>query len=59
MPRTALSNNLILAIYAEHEDAIARLWGDLGDEDDSTTMRDAVEEWLARQLVPPVEGDDL
>lgn len=48
--RTKLSNDLIVAIYAEHEEEIADLWGSMGDEDEGTTMRVAVEEWLARQL---------
>ena len=48
--RTKLSDELILSIYCEHEEEIADLWGRLGDEDEATTMRVAVEEWLARQL---------
>ena len=48
--RTKLSDDLIVSIYMEHEEEIADLWGSLGDEDEATTMRTAVEEWLARQL---------
>ena len=48
--RTKLSDDLIVSIYMEHEEEIADLWVSLGDEDEATTMRTAVEEWLARQL---------
>lgn len=57
--RTKLSNDLIVAIYAEHEEEIADLWAIMGDEDEGTTMRVAVEEWLARQLARPVTAEEL
>ena len=57
--RTKLSSDLIVAIYEEHEQEVGDLWAIMGDEDDTTTMRVAVEEWLARQLARPVTAEEL
>ena len=57
--RTKLSSDLIVAIYEEHEQEVGDLWAIMGDEDEGTTMRTAVEEWLARQLVRPVTAEEL
>lgn len=42
-----LTNDQIVDIYARHEEAIAALWVELGED---CTMRQAVEEWLRRQV---------
>ena len=49
--RTKLSNDLIVAIYAEHEEEIADLWAIMGDEDEGTTGLNAfsVGAWAAAQ----------
>jgi hypothetical protein len=53
--RTELTNDEIIAIFAGHEDAVKDIWV----EDMANTMRFAVEEWLARQLINPLTTDDL
>jgi hypothetical protein len=54
-PRTELTNNEIVILFIGHEDAVNDIWV----EDDENTMRYAVEEWLARQLINPLTTDDL
>ena len=54
-PRTKLTNNEIIALWDSHEDEVNAVW----EEDEDSTMRYAVEEWLARQLVNPIPTDDL
>ena len=53
--RTQLTNEEIAYIYSNHEDAVNDIWV----EDEANTMRFAVEEWLARQLINPITTDDL
>ena len=53
--RTELTNDEVAFIYSNHEDAVSDIWV----EDEANTMRFAVEEWLARQLVNPLTSDDL
>jgi hypothetical protein len=45
--RTELTNDEVVAIYANHQDAIDAIWV----EDEDNTLRFAVEEWLARQFL--------
>lgn len=47
-----LTNDQIVDIYARHEEEIALLWVDMGED---CTMREAVEEWLRRQVEPRKE----
>lgn len=53
--RTELTNEEVAYIYSQHEDAVSDIWV----EAEENTMRYAVEEWLARQLINPITTDDL
>jgi hypothetical protein len=44
-----LSNADVIAIYTLYEAEVSKIWQELGADNPSTTMRDAVKEWKRRQ----------
>jgi hypothetical protein len=57
MKSDILSSELIIAIYEQHEDEIAEIWGQGEDDDDEDrSMRDSVYMWLRQKLCNEENG---
>jgi thiol-disulfide isomerase/thioredoxin len=44
-----LTNEKVVNLYAANEEAISKIWEAMGDNDESATMRKAVEVWITQQ----------
>ena len=52
MTESRLTNEQIVEIFERHEDEMLVLWEELIIANGGATPRDAVEEWLRRQVKP-------